>query len=247
MTISTKFIMLTVIGVMAGKGAPLCTTQTYTVYLALGSAGCSLGNETFSNFGNPSFTTSLGVPTLSNSQILVTPTLSGNSEMLAFSYETTTGAPLLISLSDNSQAFAFSFSYLALATTSLSSIQMESTFSNTTPGSVSATKNAQAVAGGTIFTSAVTDGGISNMANTYLGPVTPITGGTAPFNVQDAISLQAQSGSVMDGGFANAFVTSSGVTTTAPEPSESILIGSGILLISLFMRKLTGRNERIDV
>jgi hypothetical protein len=243
MKTSIKLFILSAIGITVGMAAPMCTTQTYNNYVALGAGGCSLGAETFSNFTSPSFSNSLGVPTLTNNEILVTATASGNTETLAFSYETATGAPQIISLSDNDQAFAFSFGYLATVTTSLSSIQMESTFGNTTPGSVSATKNAQAVGGGTIFTSAVTDGGVNNANNTYLGPVTAVTGGTAPFNVQDAISLQAQSGTVMDGGFANKFVTSS-TTTSAPEPSDSILVGSGILLISLLMRRVTGREAR---
>jgi hypothetical protein len=248
MATSIKLCLLAVLGVTAGMASSLCTAGTYDTYVALGSGGCSLGGETFSNFSlAPSFTNSLGVPTLANDQILITPTTVGNTEALAFSYETMTGAPLIISLTDSNQVFAFSFGYVATPgpTTSLSSIQMTSTFSNTTPGSVSATKNGQALTGGTLFTSAVADNGMNNVSNTYLGPVTAVTNGTTAYDIRDAISLQAQTGSVTDSGFANDFVTSV-VTTTTPEPPASLLIGGGLLLISSLVRRVS-RNKRMNV
>jgi len=223
----------------------MCTTQLYSAYVALGSGGCSVGDETFSNFTTPSFTNSLGVATLTNDQILVTPSNAGATDSLSFSYETVTGAPMTITLSDNAQVFAFTFMYVASAGsgTTLSSLQMGSTFGNTTPGSVSATKNAQ-TAGGPIITSAVTDNGITNAFGTFSGPVTPVTNGTTPFNVLDAISLQAQSGMVSDAGFKNSFTLSpAGVPGSAPEPPASILIGSGLLLISGLVRKISRRRR----
>jgi hypothetical protein len=249
MATSIKLYMLAVLGVTAGMAAPMCTTGTYDTYVALGAGGCSLGGETFSNFSSsPSFTNSLGVPTLANTQILITPTVTGNDETLAVSYETLTGAPLVISLIDGDQVFAFSFAYVATPgpATTLSSIQMTSTFSNISPGAVSATKNAQAESGGTLFTSAATDGGVSNLNNTYLGPVTAVTGGTTAFNVKDAISLEAEFGAVSDTGFANRFVTSP-VMAGVPEPPALLLIGGGLLVISSVARRVTSRNKRIKV
>jgi len=245
MTTSIKLGMLAVLGVTAGMAAPMCTTGTYDTYFALGAGGCTLGGETFSGFNiNPPvfITNTTGVPT-SMTQILITPTAVGNDETLAFSYETTTGAPLVISLTDGAQLFALGFSYIATpaASTALTSMQMTSTFSNTTPGSVSATKNAQANSGGAVFTSAVSDGGVSNVSNTYLGPVTPITGGTTIFSVRDTISLQAQTGAVSDTGFSNIFVT-----PPVPEPPASILIGGGLLLISSLVRRVNSR-KRMNV
>jgi hypothetical protein len=241
MATSIKLCILAVLVVTAGMAAPMCTTGTYDTYFALGAGGCSLGGETFSGFNinPPVFTNSLGVPTLSMTQILITPTAVGNDETLAFSYETTTGAPLVVSLTDGAQVFAFGFSYVAtpMVGTQLSSMQMTSTFSNTVPGSVSATKNAQANSGGTIFTSAVSDGGVNNVSNLYLGPVTAV-GATGAFSIRDTISLQAQTGAVSDTGFSNRFVTAA-----IPEPPASILIGGGLLLISSLVRRVSSRKR----
>jgi hypothetical protein len=239
MATSLKLCILAVLGVTAGMAAPMCTAETYNNYAASGFS-CSLGAETFSNFSALSFENSIGVPVLSSTQVLVTPTTVGNSDSLAFSYETTTGAPLTISLTDGDQVFGMVLSYQTIASTSLLSIQMASSFGNTTPGSVSALKQAANVT--SIFASGVTDNGVSNVSATYLGPVTPVTGGTGLFNVQDTISLQAQSGSVTDSGFANTFVTMSRV----PEPPANILIGGGLLLISSLVRRVS-RNKSLKV
>jgi len=241
MTTSIKLGMLAVLGVTAGMAAPMCTTGTYDTYFALGAGGCTLGGETFSGFNiNPPvfITNTTGVPT-SMTQILITPTAVGNDETLAFSYETTTGAPLVISLTDGAQLFALGFSYIATpaASTALTSMQMTSTFSNTTPGSVSATKIAVPNSGGTTFTSAVNDGGVNNVNNTYLGPVMAI-GSTGAFSIRDTISLQAQTGAVTDTGFSNRFVTA-----PIPEPPASILIGGGLLLISSLVRRVSSRRR----
>jgi len=239
MATSLKLCILAVLGVTAGMAAPMCTAETYNNYAASGFS-CSLGAETFSNFSALGFTNSIGVPVLSSTQLLVTPTTVGNSDTLAFSYETTTGAPLIISLTDGDQVFGMVLSYQTIASTSLSSIQMASSFGNTAPGSVSALKQAESTSA--IFASGVTDNGVSNVSGTYLGPVTAVTGGTVPFNVQDTLSFQAQSGSVTDSGFANTFVTMSRV----PEPPANILIGGGLLLISSLVRRVS-RNRGLKV
>jgi hypothetical protein len=256
MTTSIKLFMLAVLGVTAGMAAPLCVTGTYDTYVALDSFGCIEGTLLLFHFSlTPSFTNSMGVPTLANSQILITPTVSGSTESLAFSYETTTGAPMVISLNDNDQVFAFSFSYNAISVQGpgihpapLSSIQMTSTFSNTEPGSVSATKIATAgegVINFPTFASAVTSNGVSNVNNTYLGPVTAVnpSGSADDFSIQDAISLQAQTGSVSDTGFANIFVTRLSADLNAPEPPASILIGGGLLLIGSLVRRVSSRKR----
>jgi hypothetical protein len=241
------FAMLVLITAVAAA-APMCTTDTYTAYEGLGSGGCTIGDETFSNFSSLSFSNSLGVSTLSSDQILVTPTAVGNEASLAFTYGTA-ASPITIILVDSSQVFAFDFTYEAVAASGLvlSGIQQTATFSNTTPGSTSFTKNAQAMGGGPIFTSAVTDGGTSHVAATYDGPITAVSGANSDFLVKDAISLQAQSGSVSNSGFANNFFTSPGNTTTTPEPPVSLLIGSGLVLLGGLTRKYAERRRRMSV
>lgn len=226
--------------------APLCTQNTYTSYEGLGAGGCTIGDETFSNFSPLAFSNSLGVSTLSTDQILVTPTVVGSEASLAFTYGTT-ATPITILLVDNSQVFAFDFTYQALSATGkvLTGIQQTAAFSNTTPGSTSFTKNAQPIAGGTIFTSAVTDAGTNHVSATYSGPVTAVSGANSNFLIKDAISLQAQSGSVSNSGFTNNFFTGN-TTTTVPEPPVSLLIGSGLVLVGSLTRKLAERRRRMN-
>jgi hypothetical protein len=92
-------------------------------------------------------------------------------------------------------------------------------------GSVSALENAHAVDA---------DGG------SYSESITEVTKGTVAFHIGDAISLQAQSGSVTNSGFANELIAAR-VIRSVPEPPASILIGGGLLLISLLVRRVTSR------
>jgi hypothetical protein len=243
MTTWVKQSLLAALLASVGAAAPLCVQGTYTSYRALGAGGCSIGAETFSAFSTLAFSNSLGVPTLSADQILISPSVSGDTDSLAFTYQTAaSGAPVTVSLNQMGQAFAFSFSYLATAAPSsvLSSVQMASTFSNTNPGSVSASKNIELETGGPIFTSAMTDGGVSHPLATYNGPVTPVSG-SGTFIVNDAISLQAQAGAVSDSGFTNTFNLGVSSITATPEPAASLLIGSGLLLFGALMRRIANR------
>jgi hypothetical protein len=232
---------------MAGMAAPLCTTTTYTAYQTLGAGGCTIGDETFSNFSALAFSNSLGVTPLTSDQILVTPSAVGTESSLAFTYGTAAN-PITITLVDSDQVFAFDFTYQAVAATGfiLSSIQQAATYSNTTPGSVSFTKNAQSTGGGTIFTSAVADNGSNHVSATYTGPITSVTTAGGSFLIKDAISLQGQTGAVTNSGFTNNFVVSPGTNTGVPEPPVSLLIGSGLVLLASVTRKAAERRRRVN-
>jgi hypothetical protein len=234
-----------VVGIVAAVGAasPACVTGTYTSYQALGAGGCTLGDETFDNFSLLSFSNSLGVSSLSTDQILVTPSLNGLEDSLAYSYQTGAGGtPITITVNQPGQTFAFNFLYQAqiAGPNTLGSLQMTSDFSNTSPGSASASKNAQLAGGGPIFTSSVTDGGASNPAATYSGPITAVTGGGGLFNVGDAISLQAQAGSASSTGFTNNFFETT-PTSDAPEAATVFLLGGGLLIIGFIHRRTASR------
>ena len=108
---------------------------------------------------------------------------------------------------------------------------MNSSFSNTAPGSVSASKSAAPLAGGPGVTSTVNDGGISNPLGTYLGSMAAITG-SGPFLITDTTSLQAQTGAVTQTGFANAFVLEP-LTSVTPEVGSLTMMGSGLIFLSL--------------
>jgi hypothetical protein len=108
---------------------------------------------------------------------------------------------------------------------------MNSTFANTSPGSVSASKSAAPLAGGPGVTSTVNDGGGSNAANTYFGSMSPITG-AGPFLITDTTSLQAQTGMAMQSGFANSFVTGP-ISAATPEVGSLTMMGAGLVFLSL--------------
>jgi hypothetical protein len=220
-----------------------CVTGTYASYLALGSTGCQNGNATFSNFGTLGFLNSPGVPQVAAEDIRVIPGGTLLLPTLTFVYLNAAGAPTPVAVNQNGQIFSFGFNYqLALTGANLVGIQMGETFSNTNPGSASATKNAQLLGGiGPIFTSTVNDGGLSNPLGTVNGALTPVSG-TGVWVINDTTSLQAQNGgSVTQASFVNLFSLQPSAVTV-PEPMTALLIGSGLLCVGLVSRRRRGSN-----
>jgi len=138
----------------------------------------------------------------------VTPLFMGNQDILAFAYVNPDGTPLTVAVNSPGQEFVLDLTYQAEAinSSSLTAVQIASMFGNSSPGTASATLYAQPTSGGTISSSSVFDGGISNPQAIYDGPTTAINGGNAdPFNIQDSVTLEAESGSSSDSGFINFF------------------------------------------
>jgi len=216
--------------VVPAVAAPACVTGTYASYQAL-SGGCTVGDGTFSNFSNLSFVNSPGVPTLTASEIEVIPSGTATEDLLTFVYLNANAVPTPVTVNQNGQIFSVGLSFDVLVTPSaLSGIQMDSTFSNTAPGGVSASKTAQLPTGGAI-TSTVNDGGVSNAMGTYFGSVMPVTG-VGTFLITDTTSLQAQTGSVTQAGFANAFLLTP-PTAATPEVGSLAMIGSGLVFLGM--------------
>lgn len=222
----------------AAIAAPACVTESYASYLTLGAGGCSIGDATFSNFSTLSFTNSGGVPALPTSDIQVIPGGTTLDPTLTFEYITTPGGvvtPTPVTVNSSGQIFSFGFSYqMVLTAATLVNIQQDSTFANTSPGSVSSTKNISLLAGGPTLTSTVGDGGVSNSLGTRSGQVVAVTG-AGPWLVSDTTSLQAQSGMATQSSFENLF--SLAPSGTVPEPLTTTMIGSGLLLVGLGARR----------
>lgn len=230
--------------VVPAFAAPACATGTYASYQAL-SGGCSIGNAVFSNFSALSFVNSPGVGTLTPSEIEVIPSGTLSDDMLTFMYLNAAGSPTAVTVNQNGQIFSFGMSFDILVTPgALNGIQMSSTFSNTAPGSASASKTAQLVGGGPAITSTVNDGGISNALGTYNGVVMPVTG-AGTFLITDTTSLQAQTGMVAQSGFANSFLLSS-ATTATPEIGSLAMIGSGLVFLSMIASSTRRRKRAKD-
>jgi hypothetical protein len=214
-----------------------CTTDTYTNYSASGFS-CTDGDATFSNFSPLSFTNS-GVANLSTDDIEVIPGGTTLAPTLTFEYVTPgmPPVPTPVTVNTSGEIFSLGLSYqLDLTGATLTSVQMASTFTNTSPGSVSATKNAQLLGGGPIYVSNVGDGGVSNSLATYSGPVTSVSG-VGSWIIDDTTSLQAQSGSVTQDSFENLFAETAVVGTNTPEPATMALIGSGLVGVGLLSRR----------
>jgi hypothetical protein len=210
--------------------APACVTGTYASYQAL-AGGCTLDNATFSNFSGLTFVNSAGVPQLTASEIEVIPSSTATTDMLTFVFLNSTGTATPVTVNANGQIFSLGLNFQVLvAPPTLSGIEMAATFSNTAPGSVSASKSVQPLAGGTTISSTVNDAGVSNVMGTYNGLLMPVSG-SGVFLVTDTTSLQAQTGSVTEAGFANSFVV--GPTTATPEIASLAMIGSGLVFLSL--------------
>lgn len=215
-----------------------CVTGTYASYVSLGATGCQDGNATFNNFGTLGFTNSGGVSTIPTSDIIVIPGGTALDPTLRFEYGTLaasviTPAPETVNVAG--QIFSMGFAYqIAFTEANLSSIQMGETFSNTTSGSVSATKNAQ-IASGPVFTSTVTDGGVSNSANTTLAGNLATTSGTGIWTITDTVSLQAQTGSATQNSFENLY--SSAAATSVPEPSTMLIAAAVLLGLGMVRRR----------
>jgi hypothetical protein len=233
-------LCLCVVPMMAAPAA--CVTGTYASYEALAS-GCSIDDAVFSNFSTLSFVNTL-VAQLPASQILVIPSGTLTDVFLTFEYLNAAGAPSAVSLSSAGQIFSMGFNYqITVSPSKLSSIQMDSTFSNTAPGSVSATKTAQLLGGGPTYTSTVSDNGVSNVLGTQTGTVMPVAG-TGTFVITDTTSLQAQTGAVAQSNFANSFVLSP--ATNTPEVQSLAMIGSGLVFLGLISASTRKKGQKAE-
>ncbi len=229
------------VGAIPALAAPACVMGTYASYQAL-AGGCSIGDATFSNFSSLLFLNSPGVPALTSSQIEVIPSGTSTSDMLTFVYLNAAGAPTPVTVNANGQIFSFGMNFQIVVTPSaLTGIQMSSTFSNTMPGSVSATKTIQPVGGPILVSSTVNDAGISHALGTLSGLVMPVSG-VGAFLVTDTTSLQAQTGSVTQVGFANSFNIGP-ISTATPEIASQAMIGGGLVFLSLVANSMRKRKR----
>lgn len=230
--------------VVPAVAAPACATGTYASYQAL-SGGCTIGNALFSNFSSLAFVNSPGVPDLTSSEIEVIPSGSATQDLLTFVYQNANGVPTPVTVNQNGQIFSMGLAFTILvAPGALTGIQMDSTFGNTSPGSASASKTAQLLTGGPAVTSTVNDGGGSNALGTYNGIIMPVTG-SGIFLITDTTSLEAETGSVTQSGFANAFLITPGTTGT-PEVGSLTMIGSGLVFLSMVGNSTRKRRKAKD-
>jgi len=218
-----------------------CATGTYASYQALGSGGCTVGDATFSNFGAFGFTNSVGVPTIGTGNLLVTPGGTALDPTLTFTY-VVGSTPTPETVNQSGQIFSFDFVYMVTFTgATLANIQMDTTEVNTNGGGVAATKNAQQISGGTVFTSQASDGGVDHSIPTLITGANTSTSGAGPWNIQDTVSLQAQNGTATQDNFENLYTLQA--STGTPETDTVLLMGSGLLCIGLVRLRRPSRKS----
>jgi hypothetical protein len=235
MRICVKIILPIALATAAWSAPVSCAAGSYASYVALGAGGCTIGNELFSNFGGLTFTNSLGVDTITTSQIEITPLVAGNVDELVFSYTgLPTGASGFPTSTDvgvsANQIFSYNFTYSVTPDPNpVADIQMLSTFLNTGTAGVSAVKDLNSSA----TQSSANDGGtVHSTLTSVSGPITSSSGVTPPYMVQDTISLQGQAGTAEQQDFTNLF-TQGPAASTVPEPSTTLLIGCGLICFGI--------------
>jgi hypothetical protein len=216
----------------AAWGSPTaCVSGTYASYQALGSGGCTVGDETFSNFGDFSFTNTLNVDTIDTSNLVITPSVIGGVDELVFTYQdlptTSGGFPTSTDVGvAGGQTFSYNFSYtITPSPNPIVDIQMLSTILNTNGASVSAVKDFNSDSNA----SSANDNGTEHPTLTSVsGPVVSVASTTGPYTVLDTISLEGQNGIAEQQDFTNEF-TEGPFSSTVPEPSSMLLIASGLI------------------
>src|SRR5260370_42376959 len=131
--------------------------------------------------------------------------------------------------------------HIVVTLRALRGIQMNFTFRKTMAGSVSATKSIQPVGGPILVSSTVNDAGVAHALGTLNGLVMPVSG-VGAFLVTDTTSLQAQTGSVTQVGFANSFNIGP-ISTATPEIASQAMIGGGLVFLSLVANSMRKRKR----
>ncbi len=227
------WLKMTILGAAMATAAwgSACGTASYATYAGM-SGGCTVGDETFSNFSALSISGTVGL-TLPEADILITPEVAGGVDELVFSYQSLPSSnpgptELGVGAGEN---FGYSFNFIVTPDPNpVIDIQMTSNIGVTGTGNVSAVKNVST--GGTVYTSSANNG-LADFTYPSLvsGPVVSIPG-TSAFTVQDSISLQGQVGTANQENFTNLF-TEGAVSTATPEPATTLLIGTGLLCFGL--------------
>lgn len=88
------FLVAAVAGIaQLGSAAPMCTTGSFTSYVALGTGGCMIGGDTFSGFQTVGGI--YGATAIAPGSITVTPSGTTANPMIAFSTNASVGAGML--------------------------------------------------------------------------------------------------------------------------------------------------------
>jgi len=214
---------LTLIGALAtiaqaGWGASICSSGTLATYVALGSTGCNIGTDTFSNFGTLSGIT--GAMAIPAGAISVAP--SGTSTDPTLTFNTTAAT---------SNILEAIFTYRISGNSFTSSMI---TLSNTTSSGGGVASHIQNLCGGGTFG----PDGVSGCSGTSLGPLVAISSGSdmATFSgrsfltVTDDFTLDGGLGGSASGGtFVDKFTATN--ASAVPEPGTIVITTLGVALL----------------
>ncbi len=197
------------------SSATTCTSGTLASYLALGSAGCTIGGDTFSSFQTLSGQT--GATAIGAGSVLITPGGTSTAPELTFTTTSTAAANALFESIFDYKISGISFTGSALSLRNSS---------ETVDGGVTDLENfcaggsfgADGVSGCTgTAGSLLTLDGIQNSDISSLGPISLVS-------VTDDFTVSGGTAGTASGGiFTNSFTA----VSTTPEPGSILLAGLG--------------------
>lgn len=209
----------------AGWAASICAPGTLATYVALGSSGCNIGTDTFSNFQMLSGIT--GALAIAPANISLTPSGDSATPLLTFNTTAQTSAILEAIFTYRLSGASFTGSTIALSNTSAS-------------GGGVVTHIQNLCGAGTFGID-----GVSNCTGTTFGPLVAVSSGSdqttfagVPFlNITDDFTLDGASGGSASGGtFADRF-TAVAAPSAVPEPGTILITSLGAaLLVTLKLR-----------
>ncbi len=215
----------------SGLAVTICSSGSVADYVALGSGGCTIGSDTFSNFGprsNSAMTTAIPLST-----IQVTPSGGTTNPTLTFNFNVNASA---------GQTFEAIFSYRLLGNNLTGSMI---TLSNTNSLGNGEVTDVQNICAGGMFGA----DGVSGCTGTVQGPLVnigngsdmAIFGGAAFLSITDDLVVDSGgSGSASGGRFVDRFTAAS--TSAVPEPGTILFTALGtaaLVTLNRFARKDT--------
>jgi hypothetical protein len=238
----SKFALFAIAGISLFRVASansLCSTESLASYIALGSAGCTIGSDTFASFTIISPGT-FGATAIDPTVVTVTPSGGTTNPTLTFATSLT---------AQTGQLLEAIFNYTAAGASFTSDMLTLSNSSETVDGAVTDIQNY--CFGGNFGPDGVDGCPGADVTGTLLGldgiqntDQTPIAGVT-PLGITDDFTLDGgTAGSATGGTFADQYTANANASST-PEPGAFLLTALGLSLaaISLAATRKIRRNR----